>query len=203
MPTSRAASTSSPPGRCAPPAEASPGAPGIRHTQKRHNYNKHLRLEVRWSLVLCPMQGGDLSHVLCSACVLCVSPWQFVETSFELGNNYTEVIAPQDVATYGGLCALASFDRAELKVCQASAAPVPRACHSLLPNTLHDESALQSSTGTHTLCHCHLSQSILLPTSGAATSAAVVVPAGQSRPGGQHRMFLSWFCGIPWACRAK
>lgn len=41
---------------------------------------------------------------------------QFVETSFELGNNYTDVIAPQDVATYGGLCALASFDRAELKV---------------------------------------------------------------------------------------
>lgn len=40
---------------------------------------------------------------------------KFLETSFELGNNYTEVIAPQDVATYGGLCALASFDRAELK----------------------------------------------------------------------------------------
>ncbi|XP_057826657.2 COP9 signalosome complex subunit 1 [Cryptomeria japonica] len=40
---------------------------------------------------------------------------KFVETSFELGNNYTEVIAPQDVATYGALCALASFDRSELK----------------------------------------------------------------------------------------
>lgn len=40
---------------------------------------------------------------------------KFVDTSFELGNTYTEVIAPQDVATYGGLCALASFDRAELK----------------------------------------------------------------------------------------
>ena len=40
---------------------------------------------------------------------------QFLEVGPELGNNYTEVIAPQDVATYGGLCALASFDRAELK----------------------------------------------------------------------------------------
>lgn len=42
---------------------------------------------------------------------------QFLETGPELGNNYTEVIAPQDVATYGGLCALASFDRTELKAC--------------------------------------------------------------------------------------
>lgn len=40
---------------------------------------------------------------------------KFLETGTELGNNYTEVIAPQDVATYGGLCALASFDRTELK----------------------------------------------------------------------------------------
>ncbi|GFY92607.1 COP9 signalosome complex subunit 1 [Actinidia rufa] len=40
---------------------------------------------------------------------------KFLETSPELGNNYSEVIAPQDIATYGGLCALASFDRAELK----------------------------------------------------------------------------------------
>ncbi|CAK9145756.1 unnamed protein product [Ilex paraguariensis] len=40
---------------------------------------------------------------------------KFLETSPELGNHYTEVIAAQDVATYGGLCALASFDRAELK----------------------------------------------------------------------------------------
>ncbi|OVA14147.1 Proteasome component (PCI) domain [Macleaya cordata] len=40
---------------------------------------------------------------------------KFLETGIELGNNYTEVIAPQDVATYGGLCALASFDRTELK----------------------------------------------------------------------------------------
>ncbi|GMH00543.1 hypothetical protein Nepgr_002382 [Nepenthes gracilis] len=40
---------------------------------------------------------------------------KFLEVGPELGNNYTEVIAPQDVATYGGLCALASFDRTELK----------------------------------------------------------------------------------------
>ncbi|GAB4844432.1 COP9/signalosome complex subunit Csn1 [Ancistrocladus abbreviatus] len=40
---------------------------------------------------------------------------KFLEVGIELGNNYSEVIALQDVATYGGLCALASFDRAELK----------------------------------------------------------------------------------------
>ncbi|XP_048333617.1 COP9 signalosome complex subunit 1 [Ziziphus jujuba] len=40
---------------------------------------------------------------------------KFLETGPELGNHYNEVIAPQDVATYGGLCALASFDRSELK----------------------------------------------------------------------------------------
>ncbi|KAJ6344220.1 hypothetical protein OIU76_005861 [Salix suchowensis] len=40
---------------------------------------------------------------------------KFLEVSPELGNSYNEVIAPQDVATYGGLCALASFDRTELK----------------------------------------------------------------------------------------
>nr|CBI50749.1 Cop11 protein [Citrus x paradisi] len=40
---------------------------------------------------------------------------KFLETGAELGNNFTEVIAPQDVATYGGLCELASFDRTELK----------------------------------------------------------------------------------------
>ncbi|XP_051117299.1 COP9 signalosome complex subunit 1-like [Andrographis paniculata] len=40
---------------------------------------------------------------------------KFLETGPELGNNYTEVISPQDIATYGSLCALASFDRSELK----------------------------------------------------------------------------------------
>ncbi|KAL1329582.1 hypothetical protein HN51_046701 [Arachis hypogaea] len=40
---------------------------------------------------------------------------KFLETNPELGSHYSEVIAPQDVATYGGLCALATFDRTELK----------------------------------------------------------------------------------------
>ncbi|KAK8587958.1 hypothetical protein V6N13_086917 [Hibiscus sabdariffa] len=40
---------------------------------------------------------------------------KFLEVGPELGNSYGEVIAPQDVATYGVLCALASFDRTELK----------------------------------------------------------------------------------------
>ncbi|KAB1214431.1 COP9 signalosome complex subunit 1 [Morella rubra] len=40
---------------------------------------------------------------------------KFLEAGPELGSHYNEVIAPQDVATYGGLCALATFDRTELK----------------------------------------------------------------------------------------
>uniref|UniRef100_M1CNM9 Cop11 protein n=1 Tax=Solanum tuberosum TaxID=4113 RepID=M1CNM9_SOLTU len=39
---------------------------------------------------------------------------KFLEVGPELGNNYTEVIAPQDVATYGGLCALARNLKANL-----------------------------------------------------------------------------------------
>ncbi|KAI4973382.1 hypothetical protein ZWY2020_035643, partial [Hordeum vulgare] len=42
-------------------------------------------------------------------------PLKFLVTGPELGSNYSEVIAPQDVAVYGALCALASFDRSELK----------------------------------------------------------------------------------------
>ncbi|KAI5394862.1 hypothetical protein KIW84_061475 [Lathyrus oleraceus] len=40
---------------------------------------------------------------------------KFLETGPELGSHYNDVIASQDVATYGELCALATFDRAELK----------------------------------------------------------------------------------------
>jgi COP9 signalosome complex subunit 1 len=40
---------------------------------------------------------------------------KFLEISPELGANYNEVIAPADVALYGGLLALSSFDRSELK----------------------------------------------------------------------------------------
>lgn len=40
---------------------------------------------------------------------------KFVETTFDLGNTYSNVISAQDVAIYGGLCALAKFDREELR----------------------------------------------------------------------------------------
>jgi len=40
---------------------------------------------------------------------------KFLEVSSELNSTYSDVIAPQDVAIYGALCALASFDRSELK----------------------------------------------------------------------------------------
>jgi len=40
---------------------------------------------------------------------------KLLETTIDLNNNFTEVLSPQDVAMYGGLCALATFDRADLK----------------------------------------------------------------------------------------
>jgi COP9 signalosome complex subunit 1 len=45
-----------------------------------------------------------------------VFPLKFLEIKPELASNYSKVIAPQDVAVYGALCALASFDRSEMKV---------------------------------------------------------------------------------------
>jgi COP9 signalosome complex subunit 1 len=39
---------------------------------------------------------------------------KFIETNFNL-TDFSDVIAPQDVAIYGGLCALATFERSELK----------------------------------------------------------------------------------------
>jgi len=33
----------------------------------------------------------------------------------DIGNNFSEIISPQDIAIYGGLCALVSFERSELK----------------------------------------------------------------------------------------
>ncbi|KAK2810179.1 hypothetical protein FQN50_003149 [Emmonsiellopsis sp. PD_5] len=39
---------------------------------------------------------------------------QFLDTDPSLGDNYKEVISPNDVAVYGGLCALASMDRTAL-----------------------------------------------------------------------------------------
>lgn len=43
--------------------------------------------------------------------------FQFIEISTNLGNQYIEVISARDVAIYGGLCALASFDSTELQAC--------------------------------------------------------------------------------------
>jgi len=40
---------------------------------------------------------------------------KFIETSFDIHNNFTDVISSQDIGTYGALCALASFNRNELK----------------------------------------------------------------------------------------
>ncbi|GAX78667.1 hypothetical protein CEUSTIGMA_g6105.t1 [Chlamydomonas eustigma] len=40
---------------------------------------------------------------------------KFVEVNPELGTSYNDVLAPQDVAVYGGLCALATFNRTELQ----------------------------------------------------------------------------------------
>jgi COP9 signalosome complex subunit 1 len=40
---------------------------------------------------------------------------KFIETYFELGNSFSDVISPFDIAIYGGLCALATYDRPELK----------------------------------------------------------------------------------------
>lgn len=39
----------------------------------------------------------------------------FLSTEFTLGDTYNEVISSNDVAVYGGLCALASMSRAELQ----------------------------------------------------------------------------------------
>jgi COP9 signalosome complex subunit 1 len=40
---------------------------------------------------------------------------KFIWTNFNLGTTYNEVVTPQDIAIYGALMALASFDRSELK----------------------------------------------------------------------------------------
>ncbi|KAF2076541.1 hypothetical protein CYY_002155 [Polysphondylium violaceum] len=40
---------------------------------------------------------------------------KFIETPFEQANVFSDVLSQQDIAIYGGLCALATFDRSELK----------------------------------------------------------------------------------------
>jgi COP9 signalosome complex subunit 1 len=44
-----------------------------------------------------------------------VAARRFLDTTFDLGHQFNEVLSPQDVAIFGGLCALAVFDRSELK----------------------------------------------------------------------------------------
>ena len=40
---------------------------------------------------------------------------KFLDVSPEMGSSFNEVITLRDVAAYGTLCALASFERGELK----------------------------------------------------------------------------------------
>lgn len=46
---------------------------------------------------------------------VCQAARKFVEVSPELGSTFDGVVAPEDVAVYGGLCALATFGREEIK----------------------------------------------------------------------------------------
>ena len=73
---------------------------------------------------------------------------KFLEASPELGTSFSDVMSQQDVATYGGLCALASYDRAELKAKLIDNSPfraflelVPEVCActppAFLPPRLH------------------------------------------------------------------
>lgn len=58
----------------------------------------------------------------------------------EIGTSYNDVIAPQDIATYGALCALATFDRSELKARVLNSVSF-RALMELVPNVrevVHD-----------------------------------------------------------------
>ena len=41
--------------------------------------------------------------------------WIVMQVDAELGTTFNEVLAPQDIATYGALCSLASFSRPEMK----------------------------------------------------------------------------------------
>jgi COP9 signalosome complex subunit 1 len=40
---------------------------------------------------------------------------KFLETTIDIGESFNDVVAATDVAIYGGLTALATFDRPELK----------------------------------------------------------------------------------------
>lgn len=38
-----------------------------------------------------------------------------MDVSADLGSSFDRVLAPEDIAVYGGLCALATFSREEMK----------------------------------------------------------------------------------------
>lgn len=69
---------------------------------------RHLQMQYCTKIVL--------YYIIITVALISYVCLQFLEAGPELGSHYNEVIAPQDVATYGGLCALATFDRTELKV---------------------------------------------------------------------------------------
>ena len=56
-----------------------------------------------------------IGHLMAMPCRVLTLQLCDLQVSPELGNSYSDVLAAQDVALYGGLCALASFDRSEIK----------------------------------------------------------------------------------------
>ncbi|DBA04055.1 TPA: hypothetical protein N0F65_009402 [Lagenidium giganteum] len=44
-----------------------------------------------------------------------VAALKFIDCQADIGSSFNEVLAAEEIALYGGICALASFDRAELK----------------------------------------------------------------------------------------
>ena len=84
---------------------------------------------------------------------------KFLEASPELGTSFSDVMSQQDVATYGGLCALASYDRAELKAKLIDNSPF-RAFLELVPEVCPPPSRLRGARSPpynlqpHTLDRC-------------------------------------------------
>jgi len=54
-------------------------------------------------------------HMFCTSCSSPERDQHAAQASAELGSQWSDVIAQQDVATYGGLCALATLSRTELR----------------------------------------------------------------------------------------
>jgi len=57
---------------------------------------------------------AGLAHIESSKYKVAAS--KFLETTFDISNHFSEIISPQDIAVYGSLCALATFDRQDLKL---------------------------------------------------------------------------------------